>query len=53
MEDVFTESGIKANTKLCEIEDLEEEKAIIKKGEDKYLPGIIIYKSNNSITFIE
>jgi len=49
MEDIFNISGIKKNSKICGLEELEEDKAIIKKGEDKYLPGIIIYKSNHSI----
>ena len=41
MDDIFKNSGIKRNTKICKIEDLEEDKAVVKKGEDKYLPGII------------
>ena len=49
MNNVFISSGIKKNTKICKLEDLEENKAILRKGADKYLPGIIIYKNNNSI----
>lgn len=49
MDDIFKSSGIKRNTKICKIEDLEENKALVKKGEDKYLPGIIIYKNKDSI----
>ena len=36
MDDIFKSSGIKRNTKICKIEDLEEDKALVKKGEDKY-----------------
>ncbi len=49
MDNIFIAAGIKKNTKICKIEELVENKAIIKKSEDKYLPGIIIYKNNNSI----
>ena len=49
MDDIFKSSGINRNTKIYKIEDLEENKALVKKGEDKYLPGIIIYKNKDSI----
>ena len=32
MEDIFIISGIKKNSKICGLEELEEDKAIIKKG---------------------
>ena len=49
MSNIYAESGIKKNTKICKLEDLEEDRAITKKGKDKYLPGIIIYKHNSLI----
>ncbi len=49
MHDIFEISGINEHTKLCETKDLAEDKALVKKGENKYLPGVIIYKKNNLI----
>ncbi|MDB3954530.1 Rieske 2Fe-2S domain-containing protein [Alphaproteobacteria bacterium] len=37
------------NTKLCKIKDLQEKKALVIRGENKYLPGIIVYKVKASI----
>ena len=49
MHNIFEATGIIRNTNLCKIEDLKEKTAIVIKGENKYLPGIIIYKENKSI----
>ena len=49
MHNIYEATGIIKNTKLCNIEDLKEEKALVIKGDNKYLPGIIIYKGKASI----
>ena len=61
MSNIYAESGIKKNTKICKLEDLEEDRAITKKGKDKYMkhcrnilsinPTLYIDK-NNSINSI-
>jgi len=49
MHNIYEETGIMKNTKLCKIEDLQEKKALVIRGENKYLPGIIVYKGKESI----
>ena len=49
MHNIYEETGIMKNTKLCKIEDLQEKKALVIRGENKYLPGIIVYKEKESI----
>ena len=49
MYNIYEETGIMKNTKLCKIEDLKEKKALVIRGENKYLPGIIVYKEKASI----
>ena len=49
MHNIYEETGIMKNTKLCKIEDLQEKKALVIRGENKYLPGIIVYKVKASI----
>ena len=49
MHNIYEETGIMKNTKLCKIQDLQEKKALVIRGENKYLPGIIVYKSKESI----
>jgi nitrite reductase/ring-hydroxylating ferredoxin subunit len=49
MHNIYEETGIMENTKLCKIKDLQEKKALVIRGENKYLPGIIIYKAKESI----
>ena len=49
MHNIYEETGIMKNTKLCKIGDLQEEKALVIRGENKYLSGIIIYKDKQSI----
>tara|TARA_B110000008_G_scaffold88299_1_gene90344 strand:- start:14 stop:373 length:360 start_codon:yes stop_codon:yes gene_type:complete len=49
MHNIYEETGIMKNTKLCKIKDLQEKKALVIRGENKYLPGIIVYKVKASI----
>lgn len=49
MTSIYETTGIKKDTKLCKVEDLELKKAIVIKGANKYSPGIIIYKDEDSI----
>ena len=49
MHNIYEETGIMKNTKICKIGDLQEEKALVIRGENKYLSGIIIYKDKQSI----
>jgi len=49
MHNIYQETGIMKNTKLCKIKDLQEKKALVIRGENKYLPGIIVYKVKASI----
>jgi nitrite reductase/ring-hydroxylating ferredoxin subunit len=49
MQNIYEETGIMKNTKLCKIKDLQEKKALVIRGENKYLPGIIVYKVKASI----
>ena len=38
MHNIYEETGIMKNTKLCKIKDLQEKKALVIRGENKYLP---------------
>ena len=49
MINIYEATGIMKDTKLCKIEDLELKKAIVIKGNNKYSPGVIIYKGESSI----
>ncbi len=52
MHNIYEETGIMKNTKLCKILDLKEEKALVIRGENKYLSGIIVYKGKGSIPYM-
>ena len=49
MINIYEATGIMKDTKLCKIEDLELKKAIVIKGNNKYSPGVIIFKGESSI----
>ena len=42
-------TSIKKGEKICSLDQLINKKAIVIEDNDKYLPGIIIYKNNNII----
>ena len=47
--DINKFTSIKKGEKICSLNELIDKKAIVIGGSDKYLPGIIIYKNNNTI----